>query len=160
MAYYTDDNPLIKGLHGKMGKIAVYKVVRGRSFLCHPAAKPRKQSSEQRRNRELFKEAAHYARHQMLSAERKEHFRVMAVRLNLTNAYTAALALRLRELRGDKLKKKYGTTPQPEVASGAPQRVAYRKDGNQVFVDFGAGVKTSEVVSSTQLSKDVFFSGH
>lgn len=95
-----DNNIITKSLHGMIGDTIVFRQVKGKTILANRPCKPRFQSALQKQNRQLFRQATLFAKSAMRDPEKKECYRKMAAKMNLPNAYTAALTIRLRELKG------------------------------------------------------------
>lgn len=95
-----DNNIITKGLRGMIGDIIVFRQVRGKTVLANRPRKPRVQSALQKQNRQLFRRATSFARVAMRDPEKKEYYRNMAGKMRLPNAYTAALTIHLRKIRG------------------------------------------------------------
>lgn len=90
-------NILTKGLSGMLGGVVVYRQLRGKTVMSNRPRKPTRQSDLQRQNRQRFRAAALFAREAMQDPEKKERYRIKARKLNLPNAYTAALTDYLRK---------------------------------------------------------------
>jgi len=95
-----DNNIITKGLRGMIGDIIVFRQVRGKTVLANRPHKPRFQSELQKRNRELFRQATSFARGAMRDPEKKEYYGNLAGKMSLPNAYTAALTIQLRKIKG------------------------------------------------------------
>lgn len=98
MAIVTD-NDLTSGLRGKLGKLLVFRSLRGKTFVSHRAAKPdkTKETTAQRQTRVTFREASAWAKEVLLDARRKVYYQSRARALKLPNAYTAAIADYMRK---------------------------------------------------------------
>jgi hypothetical protein len=90
------DNIVTKGLSGMLGGVIVFRQVRGKTVVSNRPRKPVRQSELQRENRVRFRAASSYAKEAMHDPEKKERYKIRARKLNLPNAYTAALTDYLR----------------------------------------------------------------
>lgn len=91
------DNIVTEGLSGMLGGVMVFRQVRGKTVVSNRPRKPAKQSELQRENRVRFRAASAYAKEAMRDPEKKERYTIRARKLNLPNAYTAALTDYLRK---------------------------------------------------------------
>jgi hypothetical protein len=92
MAKVTGNN-LTSGLRGKVGKLMVFRVIQGETYVSHAPRKPdkRKETPRQRSTRVKFKEASRWDRIVLLDPEKKKHYQQYAKAWKLPNAYTAAI---------------------------------------------------------------------
>jgi hypothetical protein len=90
MATVTNNN-LVEGLSGVLGNTLVFRNLRGKTVVSIRPRAPRRQSEEQRKNRDRFKNAAFFAKACMLDPQKKQYYQVQARKLALPNAYTAAI---------------------------------------------------------------------
>jgi hypothetical protein len=90
------NNTATRGLSGKFESI-LFKTFRGKTFAYPEPKKPTKQSEEQRKNRDRFRNASYFAKTVMQDPEKKEYYRRIARRLKLPNAYTAAITDYMRK---------------------------------------------------------------
>lgn len=74
-----------------LGGVVVYRQLRGKTVMANRPRKPTRQSELQRQNRQRFRAATMFARAAMQDPEKKERYRIKARKLNLPNAYTAAI---------------------------------------------------------------------
>jgi hypothetical protein len=102
-------NALISGFRGKLGANLVLRVVRGKTIASTRAKRTETQSEQQRENRTKFKRATMYAKAMMLDPQKKTYYQHKAKKLNLPNAYTAAITDYMREPRVQNIKVKEGT---------------------------------------------------
>jgi hypothetical protein len=88
----TSGNMMISGIRGKLGKF-VFRKMRGETFVILAPRKPdkSKETVAQRNTRTTFKEAASWAKNQMLDPEKKKRYNKKAKKLKLPNGYTAAV---------------------------------------------------------------------
>jgi len=84
-------NPLLNGLSGRLGKSLVFKMLRGKIIVASRPSPPTKESAQQRRNRNKFKQASAWAKAELLNTMTKEYYTMRAKKLKLPNAYTAAI---------------------------------------------------------------------
>jgi hypothetical protein len=84
-------NILTKGLSGMVGKQIVFRTWNGKTFISIAPKKPKKQSPIQKENRSKFKRATIYAKSMMKDPLRKAEYKDIAKKLQLPNAYTAAI---------------------------------------------------------------------
>ena len=85
------NNVLTKGLSGMVGRQIVFRSWNGKTFISVAPKKPKKQSPLQKENRQKFKMATRYAKNMMKDAVTKAEYLEVAKKLNLPNAYTAAI---------------------------------------------------------------------
>jgi hypothetical protein len=90
------NNTATRGLSGKFESI-LFKTFRGKTFAYPEPKKPTKQSEEQRKNRDRFRNASYFAKTAMQDPERKAYYRRIAQKLELPNAYTAAITDYMRK---------------------------------------------------------------
>jgi hypothetical protein len=91
------NNIVTEGLSGMLGDVVVFRQLRGKTIMANRPRKPTRQSELQRENRQRFRAATLFAREAMKDPEKKERYRVKARKLNLPNAYTAAITDYLRK---------------------------------------------------------------
>jgi hypothetical protein len=87
----SKNNPLTKGLSGMVGKQIVFRTWNGKTFISVAPKKPKKQSPVQKENRTKFKRATIYAKSMMKDPLKKTEYKDIAKKLQLPNAYTAAI---------------------------------------------------------------------
>jgi hypothetical protein len=87
----SNNNILTKGLSGMVGKQIVFRTWNGKTFISVAPKKPKKQSAVQKENRSKFKRATTYAKSMMKDPIRKAEYKEIAKKLQLPNAYTAAI---------------------------------------------------------------------
>lgn len=96
----ADVNLMVNGFRGKMGDY-IYRRVGSRCIISRAPGKPdkRKETKLQAGTRSRFREASILAKEKMKDPEAKAHYAAIAKRLELPNAYTAALKdiLRMRD---------------------------------------------------------------
>ena len=85
------NNILTQSFSGALGDMIVFRQLRGKTIVAKKGEPPRRQSAQQRENRSRFKEATLFAKAAMLNPERKAYYWRKAKKLNLPNAYTAAI---------------------------------------------------------------------
>ena len=85
------NNALIEGISGMLDN-KVFKQVRGKTIVCNRAPKPVTQSDQQKKNRDRFREASLWAKTILLEPDKKAYYQKKAKKLNMPNAYTAAIA--------------------------------------------------------------------
>jgi hypothetical protein len=100
------NNDIVEGLSGMLGNTLVFRNLRGKTVVSVRPRKPRRQSEEQRRNRDRFRRAAFFAKACMLDPQQKQYYRAQARKLALPNAYTAALTDFMRKPVVDAVKRK------------------------------------------------------
>jgi hypothetical protein len=84
-------NDLIEGFSGMFGDTMVFRNLRGKTVVSQRPRLPKKQSEQQQTNRSKFRKATEWAQFILENPERKEYYRRKAKKLNLPNAYTAAI---------------------------------------------------------------------
>jgi hypothetical protein len=84
-------NDLIEGFSGMFGDTMVFRNLRGKTVVSQRPKPPKKQSEQQKSNRSKFRQATMWAQSVLEDPERKEYYRRKAKKLNLPNAYTAAI---------------------------------------------------------------------
>jgi hypothetical protein len=89
-------NDLTEGLSGKVGKI-IFRTYLGKTYASSRPRKHKKQSEQQRSNRDKFKLATQYAKRMMVDADMKAYYKGIAIQLALPNAYTAAITDYMRK---------------------------------------------------------------
>jgi hypothetical protein len=87
----SNNNLLTKGLSGMVGKQIVFRTWNGKTFISVAPKKPKKQSPIQKENRSKFKRATIYAKSMMKDPVKKAEYKEIAKKLQLPNAYTAAI---------------------------------------------------------------------
>jgi hypothetical protein len=87
----SNNNLLTKGLSGMVGKQIVFRTWNGKTFISVAPKKPKKQSPVQKENRSKFKRATIYAKSMMKDPVKKAEYKEIARKLQLPNAYTAAI---------------------------------------------------------------------
>jgi hypothetical protein len=87
----SKNNILTKGLSGMVGKQIVFRTWNGKTFISVAPKKPKKQSPIQKENRTKFKRATVYAKSMMKDPIKKAEYKEIARKLQLPNAYTAAI---------------------------------------------------------------------
>jgi hypothetical protein len=75
----------------------VFRQLRGKTIVAKKPKEIKKQSEQQRENRSRFKNAAAWAKSQMLDKNKKTYYWRIAKKLKLPNAYTAAVCDYMRE---------------------------------------------------------------
>jgi len=91
------NNILTKGLSGMVGGQLVFRSWKGKTFISAAPKKPKKQSPLQKQNRQKFKMATTFAKSMIKDPAKKAEYKVIAERLNLPNAYTAAITEYMRK---------------------------------------------------------------
>lgn len=86
----VDTNALVIGFSGKLGNV-IMKQINGKTFAVRKPSIPPVWSDRQKQNREKLKHAAVWAKDVLKGPEQKAFYEAEAKRLNLTNAYTAAV---------------------------------------------------------------------
>jgi hypothetical protein len=87
----SKNNPLTKGLSGMIGQQIVFRSWNGKTFVSVAPKKHKKQSSIQKENRTKFKRATLFAKSMMNDPAKKAEYKEIAKKLQLPNAYTAAI---------------------------------------------------------------------
>jgi hypothetical protein len=87
----STNNLLTKGLSGMVGKQIVFRTWNGKTFISVAPKRPKKQSPIQKENRTKFKRATIYAKSMMKDPVKKAEYKEIARKLQLPNAYTAAI---------------------------------------------------------------------
>jgi hypothetical protein len=87
----SKNNLLTKGLSGMIGKQIVFRTWNGKTFISVAPKKPKKQSPIQKENRTKFKRATIFAKNMMNDPVKKAKYKEIAKKLQLPNAYTAAI---------------------------------------------------------------------
>ena len=87
----VNTNNMIDGISGMVGDY-VFKQVRGKTIMCSRPPKPVTQSNQQRENRDRFRKASQWAKTILLEPDKKAYYQKKARKLDLPNAYTAAIA--------------------------------------------------------------------
>jgi hypothetical protein len=92
---YLKDSPL-EGLRGTLGDI-VFRTWNGKTYVYPKSTKPRKQTAAQKATRDKFRNASLKAKQLLEDVTVLAHYQNEALRLNLPNAYTAALKDMMRK---------------------------------------------------------------
>jgi len=92
---YLKDSPL-EGLRGTLGDL-VFRTWNGKTYVYPKSTKPRKQSVAQKKNRDKFRNASLKAKQLLEDVNVLAYYQDEALRLNLPNAYTAALKDMMRK---------------------------------------------------------------
>lgn len=152
---YSNNNPLMQKVSGKLGDTLVVKQVNGKTVFCKVSKPGGKESPEQKNNRDQFREASAWAKQTLLDPVQNESFCQEAKRLNLTNPYTAALRFKLREI---KEVSQLGTwTPEltlAEATASAIRRQQMPVEPASTILN-GHSVKTVEANEVIQLRKAI-----
>jgi hypothetical protein len=98
-------NDLIEGLSGMFGDTMVFRKLRGKTIVSQRPKLPKKQSEQQKTNRSKFRKATEWAQFVLENPERKEYYKKKARKLNLPNAYTAAITDYMRSPKLMELKR-------------------------------------------------------
>lgn len=98
------NNPLTERFSGMLGDVIVFRQMRGKTVVANRPRAPKRQSERQKQNRERFREATQFAHAAMLDADKKKYYSARAQKLNLPNAYTAAITDYLRKPQISKVK--------------------------------------------------------
>jgi hypothetical protein len=126
-------NDLVEGLSGKVGKI-IFRTYRGKTYASSRPRKHKKQSEQQRSNREKFKLATQYAKSMMNDADMKAYYKRIAKKLALPNAYTAAITEYMRKPQiTDVDAKKYTGKPGGHIAISA-QKKSFKLNAVNVII--------------------------
>ncbi len=86
---YLKDSPF-EGLRGTLGDL-VFRTWNGKTYVYPKSTKPRKESAAQKANRDKFRNASMKAKQLLQDVKVLAHYENEALRLQLPNAYTAAL---------------------------------------------------------------------
>ncbi|MBT1703239.1 hypothetical protein [Chryseosolibacter indicus] len=89
-------NPMVKEMRGKLGGI-MFRKVNGTTILSVKPSTPKKQSEQQKANRDKFKEATVYAKFITKDPQKKAYYQQKAKKLKVSNAYTAAITEYMRK---------------------------------------------------------------
>jgi hypothetical protein len=123
----SKNNLLTKGLSGMVGKQIVFRTWNGKTFISVAPKKPKKQSPIQKENRSKFKRATIYAKNMMKDPVKKAEYREIAKKLQLPNAYTAAITDYMRNPQIEELDlTSYSGNADEEI------KVTVRKKGFEV----------------------------
>jgi hypothetical protein len=91
------DNILTEGLSGMIGDVIVFRQLRGKTIVANKPRRPRSESAPQRENRLRFRTASAFAKLALKDPQKKAYYVAKARKLNLPNAYTAALTDYMRK---------------------------------------------------------------
>jgi hypothetical protein len=102
----SKNNNFTRGLSGAVGGGMVFRTWNGKTYISTSPSKPKKQSAIQRENRMKFKMATFFAKTMMKDPVKKEEYKKLAKKMELPNAYTAAITeyMRKPEIREVELK--------------------------------------------------------
>jgi len=101
-------NAMIEGMSGKFAGSLMFRTIRGKTFMSALPRKPdkKKESEAQRGTRTTFRKAAEWAQCILLNPEKKAYYLQRAKKLNLPNAYTAAITDYMRKPKVTKLRER------------------------------------------------------
>ncbi|MEO5980599.1 MAG: hypothetical protein ABIS36_04105 [Chryseolinea sp.] len=85
-----NNNPALKGNRGRVGEF-VCRQVNGVTIVSRRPKRPTSQSEGQRKTRQRFRQATEFAKREMMNADRKAYYKLIAQKKGLPNAYTAAI---------------------------------------------------------------------
>ena len=85
------NNVLVEGLSGMFGRSIIFKQLRGKTVVSMYPSKPIAQSTKQKENRNRFRQASQWTKGILLDPDQKAYYQKRAKKLNLPNAYTAAI---------------------------------------------------------------------
>jgi hypothetical protein len=126
-------NDLVEGLSGKVGNI-IFRTYRGKTYASSRPRKRKKQSEQQRSNREKFKLATQYAKSMMNDPDMKAYYKRIARQLALPNAYTAAITDYMRKPQINEVNtKKYAFKSGGEILISARKK-NFKLDAVNVIV--------------------------
>jgi hypothetical protein len=80
-----------------LGGVIVFRSWNGKTYMSNRPKKPTKESEGQKENRNKFRMATAYAKSMMSDPARKLEYQEKAKKLNLPNAYTAAITDYMRK---------------------------------------------------------------
>lgn len=83
-------NSPLEGMRGTLGDL-VFRTWGGKTIVYQKPQKPLKETAAQKANRSRFREASMRAKEMLEDESVRLHYQIEALRLNLPNAYTAAL---------------------------------------------------------------------
>src|SRR5690606_12432272 len=133
-------------------KYMVFRRLRGKTIVANRPSPPRKESAQQRANRQTFKEASDYAKFMMLDEERKAYYWRKAKKLKLPNAYTAAIADYMRKI-------KVNPGPVKPVKNTTKKTITFnvvKKDFRIRKVSVSVVTKTQEVITGDAIQNTTF----
>jgi hypothetical protein len=90
------DNIFTEGIRGMIAGQIVFRSWNGKTFVYKSPRKPTKQSAIQRENRSKFRRATAFAKKMMKDIVKKAEYQEVARKLQLPNAYTAAVTEYMR----------------------------------------------------------------
>jgi hypothetical protein len=140
-------NPIINGVSGMFGDTMVFRNLRSKTIVSQRPKLPKKQSEQQKTNRSKFRKATEWAQFVLENPERKEYYKKKAKKLNLPNAYTAAITDYMRSPKLTELKR----TGEAVTCCVSKKGFAVRK----VEITIGKEVDTS----TTHVLKDGYIEG-
>jgi hypothetical protein len=91
------NNVITHGASGMLGGVVVFRTIKGKTYICNRPKKPTRQSVLQKENRTKFRRATAFAKQMMADPSKKAEYWDIAKRLNLPNAYTAAITEYMRK---------------------------------------------------------------
>lgn len=136
----VDNNELTTHLRGRVGKLLVFRNVRGRTIASHAPRKPdpQKQSAAQRQTRVTFREAAAWAARTMLNPHEKQRHQDLARQRGLPNAYTAAVQQYMQRCSTQIAKQ---VQPRPEPTQYSNVEAVRFPNGGEGISSYFAGAK-------------------
>jgi len=145
-------NAMIDGMSGKFGDSFIFRTMRGKTFVSPLPRKPnkKKESEAQRNTRTTFRKAAEWAQCILLNPEKKAYYMQRAKKLDLPNAYTAAITDYMRKPKVTKLQTRDGVTycihkkgfrvkeVKVEMTDGlaVPPNIVVRQVNSEWYVDY------------------------
>jgi hypothetical protein len=158
------NNNLTRGLSGMVGGQMVFRTWNGKTYLSNAPSKPKKQSKRQKENRMKFKEATAFAKTMMLDPVKKAEYKSIADKLQLPNAYTAAITEYMRKPEIQKVDTSKYTGKEDEEIKVVVTKKSFEVqeveviivDKNGVVIEEGKAAKDlgSEWIYRTKLTLD------
>lgn len=147
---HVSDYAITDGFRGKFGKMFVFRSLRDKTVVSRAATKKVISHSEkQRATRIRFRDASAYAKKALQNPEKKTFYEERARRLNLPNAYTAAVTDYLRPAKVSLTSKKERNKKTVVTVSGAKVGFRMQQCDMRVFDTNGKLVKEQTVVWKT-----------
>lgn len=114
-------NSLVSTIHGSIGNL-VLRQYQGKTVLSSKSIPKQQQSELQRKNRSKFRHASAWAKAALLDPDKKVYYKNKAIKLNLPNAYTAALRDFLRKGNIHKMNQELKASSPEDIKPPYPKK--------------------------------------
>jgi hypothetical protein len=152
------NNNLTRGLSGMIGGQMVFRTWNGKTYLSNAPSKPKKQSKLQKENRMKFKEATAFAKTMMLDPAKKAEYKAIADKLELPNAYTAAITEYMRKPEISQVDTSKYTGKEDEEIKVVVRKKSFEVQEVEVIIADKNGVVIEEGKAAKDLGNDWIYS--